>query len=140
MKIAKFYVDRHYKRMSELWTKAGWIPCPVEALPGIGIVAETDTGEFIAYLGMYMEPAKIGFIDWALSDQGHGIAAGKALCRLLDKLIQAAKDNNCHFIYSTTKIEAWKKILIYRGMKTAEQGADTFIMSLNNADTAFISD
>jgi hypothetical protein len=140
MNIVEFNKEKHYATMERLWQECQWKPCPIEALPGIGLVAETNDNKFIAYIGMYAEPGKIGFIDWALTDKTHGIICGKALCKLVDNLIERAKTFKCHFIYSATKTEAWKKILISRGLTVAEQGADTFVMSLNNQDTSFIGD
>jgi hypothetical protein len=140
MNIVEYNTERHYETMCSLWEKCGWEQCPKEALPNCGLVAESTSGEFMAYVGMYILPGKIAFIDWALAGDIHGIACGKALCKIVDKLIAKARENQCFFIYSVTKVEAWKKILMHRGLKVAEKGADTFIMALNDQDTAFISD
>lgn len=140
MKIVAFKKEVHYPTMIKLWQECGWEPCPLEALPRIGIVAETESGEFLAYVGMYLEIGKIGFIDWALVNKEKKVSGSKALAFLVCALFRLAKKCDCHFVYSATKVEAWKEILLKAGMKTAETGADTFVKALNNENTDFIGD
>ena len=140
MNIVAYNKTRHYKRLCELWAEYDWLPCPDEAMPNVGLVAETSEGCLISYLGMYLVPGKIGYVDWAISDKKQGVICGKALCKLVDTIISKAREHKCFFIYSATKTESWKRILINRGLKVAEKGADTFIMALDKHDTAFIMD
>jgi len=141
MKILKYKKDRHYQTMSKLWESYGWMPCPQEAIPRASLVAETDGGEFIAFLSMYVEPGRIGFIDWALKDRKHDKAlSDKALRELFSILVDVAKKSKCAFIYSMTKTKAWGDKLVSYGMQVAETEATTYILSLDGIDTSFIRD
>ena len=140
IKIVPYEESRHYPATIRLWRKIGWTPCPPEVLPDDGLVAEDADGRLIAYAGIYIIPGKIGYIDWSLADPETGMIRGRALFRILDGLIELARRNRCRFVYSTTKTEAWKRLLIRAGMSLAEQGADTFILSTRHEDVSFISD
>lgn len=140
MNIVRFDPEKHYPVMKKLWEELEWPPCPEIALPNESYVAESTTGELIAYLGMYMQPAKIGFFAWALTNRKWGAACGVALCRLVDRLVETAKENKCHFIYGAAKAPSWQRILLSKGLSVAEQGADTFIMALSGEDITFFQD
>ena len=141
MTIVPYQKQKHYETMCRLWNNYGWMPCPQEAIPHAAFVAETCDGEFIAFLSMYIEPGKIGFIDWALKDRSlPKEECDKAFRDMFTLLIDIAKKSKCAFIYSMTKTKSWGEKLLSYGMTTAETGATTYILSLNGLDTSFISD
>lgn len=141
MKIVPYQKQKHYETMCRLWDRYGWLPCPQEAIPCAALVAETVDGEFIAFLAMYIEPGKIGFIDWALKDRTHDKKiSDEAIKMMFDMLVETAKNSKCAFIYSITKTKSWGEKLLSYGMMTAETGATTYILSLNGTDVGFISD
>lgn len=137
MRIVSFDKDRHYNDMCSWWEKHHWIPCPIDALPSVGLVAENDEGVAVAYLGMYVDT--VGFVDWAIADTDNPERT-EALSTLFDVLSQLARLKGIKYIYSFTKNGNWGNTLKSYGMSIAEQGASSYIMSLDNNDTAFISD
>jgi len=127
--------------MSQLWHSYGWLPCPLNAIPHTALVAETTSGDFIAFLAMYSEPRRMGFIDWALKDRSRPQEeSDKALQTLFDALVDVAKSNGCAFIYSMTKTKSWGDKLTKYGMQVAETNATTYILALQDSDTGFIKD
>jgi hypothetical protein len=142
MQIVNFDQNRHYKAMCAFWKEYDWLPCPICALPKNGRVAENNQNEFIAYMGIYIEPGTIAVIDWGLANPSiSNEESHEALHALFDALVDLARKQGCHFIYSFTKNRLWGSRLQSYGMAAAERGATSYIMSLDeNTDISFISD
>ncbi len=144
MRIVAFDRDRHYGDLVRVWGKYGWLPCPAEALPRLGLVAETAGGRFIAYLGMYCEAGTIAVIDWALRDPDVPRTAWPAdqdpFRVMFERLAEAARRKRCAYVYSVTANKLWGNHLVKCGMRKAETGATTYVMALAGGDTAFISE
>lgn len=139
MQISK-YEDRHYPDMAKTWQRYGWPPCPKDGLPRKGYVAYQDS-VFVAYLGMYEDTGRMGFIDWALKNpEARREDSELAFREMFSRLKAEAEADGCRFIFSMTKTEPWQRKLVSYGMQVAEVGATTFIMALGGGDTAFIRD
>ena len=139
MNIVEFNKEKHYDRMCKLWEEYGWLPCPIDALPKHGRVAE-DNGKFVAFLAIYIEQGTIAVMDWALADRSYD-DTHTALQLLFDTLVKLAKDHGCHYIYSFTKNVRWGDRLESYGMLPAERGATSYIMPIGeNKETTFIGD
>lgn len=137
--IIRKYRNTDYAALSTAWGKHGWIPCPQNMLPDLGLVAYGGR-TFLAYLGMYTS-RRGGFIDWAVRNPiADRDTAGTAIDTMFKMLVSDAKKRGCQFIYSVTKVESWKKRLVSYGMSAAEEGVTSFVMTLHGEDTAFISD
>jgi hypothetical protein len=141
MLIYRYSDERHYDTLVRFWAHYGWLPCPKNALPSIGLVAETQDAIALAYIGMYMDPGRMGFIDWALRNPEIDKAITTPVLETLFKsLVKIAQVSGCAFIYSMTKNVSWGNKLISYGMKTAEVGATTYILPIAGNDVAFIQD
>jgi len=142
MKIVEFNKDRHYGKMCSFWKEYGWVPCPINALPKNGRVAETDKGKFIAFMAIYIEPGTIAIIDWALANPSIDSEESQPALRLIFyELIELAKCQGCHYIYSFTKNRIWGNRLQSYGMIAAERGATSYVLPLDgDEDVSFISD
>lgn len=139
--MLRYSQARHYPAMIAAWRHYGWPPCPPGGLPRYGLVAETDDGAFVAYLGMYLDDGRMGFVDWALKDPASPRdESDRALRALFGCMVRHARESRCAFLYSMTKTVPWGKKLESYGMQVAEQNATTYIMALKGAETAFISD
>lgn len=136
MNIATFD-NRHYPKMCEVWSSYGWEPCPLDALPRIGLVAEVS-GEFVAYMGLYCSNDNIGQIGWPLADKQRG-ERKKALEMLFSELCKIATRNKCNYIYSVASSKKWGSTLMSYGMSIAEKDMVSYVLPLGeNKDIAFI--
>lgn len=142
MQVSLYDPKRHYPELARCWNHYGWIPCPAEALPRWGVVAETDDGRFIAYMGMYVDQGTVAFVDWAVrSPDVPKEEADEALKTLFTAAARHARFQACHYLYSFTKNRKWGAKMRDFGMALAEEGADSYIMALRpGGDPGFMKD
>ncbi len=141
MNIVEFNIERHYPTLCRYWKAYGWIPCPMDALPKHGRVAENAVGHVIAFMAAYIEDGTIAVVDWALADPNEpDDVKHLALQKLFAALVDLSRSHGCHYVYSFTKNKGWGRRMESYGMLVAEREATTYVMPLSNTDTAFIRD
>lgn len=137
----KFNANRHYQQLVRVWQHYRWEPCPLRCLPKIGYVVEGEDGKFIAALFMYASSGEVAFIDWGVGSMEHNRDEIHGAFRVLfEKLKEIAKRMGCNFIFSMSKVSAFKEILIENGLQIAEERTTSFVLPLIDKDFDFITD
>lgn len=139
MRIVPFSKEQHYPIMIKAWKGHGWLPCPIEALPKTGYVAEED-GKFICYAGMYnIDEGTTCMLEWAVKDPDISKElSDEGFHKIFTQLVWLAKQRGCSFVYAFTKSKAWASILESLGMVIAERGAVSYMLPLNGVDSTFM--
>ena len=128
----------YYEKIKPWWAQYGWEAPRLEVLPKIGFVALKDETPIAA--GFYYQSCSgMAYMDWIIADRDASlISRGKAVYRIVERIIEDAKVRGFHVLYTVTAnsslIETYKKI----GLSEMESGATTLALSLNGVSTQFL--